>query len=284
MPITKLNEKSMLVTLKISQFTARKEDREVSKEIEETHQTKGDAGKYQKLLLNKKAIGNIQTIVGKARAFHYENTLPWGDEGSRLLPTKRYFTYASEMKVFNEKFQDEVENVIRNYDTLIEEAKERLGSMFKKSEYPTKDELRAKYDFRLNIYPVPDSDDFRLELNQNEINNMKAEMEENLKKIQENATKDIWKRLYKVVQHMANTLKEEDKQFQKSTVENIKILCDILPDLNIGEDGLLEEMRLEVIKKLTEQEPDTLRTDKIIRKDIADQAEELANKILSYTR
>ncbi len=280
--MSKITEKAVLVSLRISQFTGSKKDQKITKEVANNHNAQEDAGSYNKRLISKEAVGAIQTIAGKARVFHYENTLPWSDEGSRLLPTRRYMTYVSEIKQLEFEFNSKVDEVVEKYDEIIEEAKQRRGDMFDINEYPSKEELRKKYGFKFNIYPVPDSNDFRISLSQHEIDKMKEEMEDNMRQIQTNATKDIWKRLYDVVDHMAKTMKNEDKQFQKSTVDNIKELCEILPDLNITEDIMLEEMRKEIVESLTKVEPDVLRTDKVLRKDIGEQASEICRKMEAY--
>jgi hypothetical protein len=77
----KLSEKAMLVNLKISVWTARKFDPKVTQEIERSHNTRGDIGRFNKALVSLKSVKKYQVIAGEIRTFHYANTLPWGDEG-----------------------------------------------------------------------------------------------------------------------------------------------------------------------------------------------------------
>ena len=275
-----ISEKAVLVTLKISQFTKTKEDKSVSKEVEEAHKAKNDAGKYQKLLLSKEVTKEIQKIAGRARTFHYERTLPWGDEGTRLLPAKWYMDYISEMKKLEHEFNMKVFEL--DYQGAIEEAKQRLGDMFNENEYPDQKEFQEEYSFNYKVYPVPDKNDFRVNLSKEDIEIMKVELEENLQKTQVGVNKAVWRKLYDVVKKMSDTLGDEDKQFHKSLVDNIKSLCEILPELNILEDPLLETLKMEVVEKLTITSPEVLRDDIEKRNDVAKNAEDLAKRMSAY--
>lgn len=72
-----LTEKAMLVRLSISQWTARKYDKKISREVASLHNTSSDAGRYNKVLIAKQAIEAIQKIVSESRTYHYINTLAW---------------------------------------------------------------------------------------------------------------------------------------------------------------------------------------------------------------
>ncbi|MDA3813714.1 MAG: hypothetical protein PF570_05610, partial [Candidatus Cloacimonetes bacterium] len=109
-----LNDKAMLVYLNISIWTARKYDKKISTEVENKYGA-DEAGRYNKILIAKKNLSNIQKIISSARAFHYENTLPWSDNGGRLLPSANYFGYVKAIQCFKDDFEREVINFLRVY-------------------------------------------------------------------------------------------------------------------------------------------------------------------------
>jgi len=84
--MSNLNEKAMLVKLSVSQWTARKYDKKVSQEINDQYSAH-DAGRYNKVLIAQEEIKKISKVASQARSFHYFNTLPWDDNGSRILPS-----------------------------------------------------------------------------------------------------------------------------------------------------------------------------------------------------
>ena len=106
--------KKMLVYLNISFWAARKYDRKISQEIENQYNA-DDAGRYNKILIAKEHLANIQKIISAARTFHYENTLPWSDNGGRLLPSTNYFAYVKAIQCYKDDFEREVSNFIRVY-------------------------------------------------------------------------------------------------------------------------------------------------------------------------
>jgi len=276
-----IQKKGMIVYMQISTWTARKHDRKISREIEDQYQA-NEAGRYNKILIAKQFLSNIQKIVSNARSFHYENTLPWFDNGGRLLPAANYFDYIARIKEFKDKFEYEVNRFISMYSDYKVEARNRLNGMFKEEDYPDVETLFKKYAIITQINPIPDANDFRVTLNQNEVNNIKAAIEEQIKKSTNQAMSDLWMRLFKVVEHMVERLGKVDHKFKNSLVTNISELCELLPKLNITDDINLNTALNEIKTKLTEFSPTTLREDVTIRSKTAKEAEIILNKMKHY--
>ena len=276
-----LTEKTMLIYLNIGAWTARKYDQRVSKEIEDKYNSE-DAGRYNKLLIARDSIQNIQRIVSEARNFHYDNTLPWLDNGGRLLPAANYFDYVNSIRKFKDQYEMEVENFIKAYPALKDEAQHRLNNMFNEEDYPDLGTLRTKYSFSTQVSPVPVADDFRVNLNDDEIESIKASIEKQVQESTKSAMHDLWTRLFGVVQHMAERLSKEDNKFKNSLVNNINELCDLLPKLNITNNPELTKSVQEIESKLTAYDPQTLREDKTARNETAVEAQKILNKMRHY--
>jgi len=89
-----IQNSSMLVDLNIGVWTGRKMDKKVSAEIDASKNTKTQAGNYhKKLLAGTQKLDQIQKLVTAIRTWHYQQTLPWSDGGSRLLPMANFFDY-----------------------------------------------------------------------------------------------------------------------------------------------------------------------------------------------
>ena len=276
-----INEKAMLVYLNISFWTARKYDKRISQEIEDQYNA-DDAGRYNKILIAKEHLANIQKIISAARTFHYENTLPWSDNGGRLLPSANYFNYVKSIQCFKDDFEREVINFINVYPDLKEEARQRLNGMFDEEDYPDVNALETKFDIKNMILPVPEADDFRVSLNDDEVDSIKESLEKQVMNSTESAMKDLWQRLFKVVSHLAERLSDPDNKFKNSLVENISALCDLLPKLNITNDPKLTEAVDEIQQKLTINDSQTLRTDEAVRSKTAAEAQKIMNKMRQY--
>jgi hypothetical protein len=276
-----INEKGMLIYLNIAFWTARKYDKKISKEVENTYGA-DEAGRYNKILIAKEHLSNIQKIISAARTFHYENTLPWSDNGGRLLPSANYFGYVKAIQCFKDDFEREVINFLRVYPDLKDEAKQRLNGMFLEEDYPDVYTLESKFNIKSIILPVPEADDFRVNLTAYEVDSIKESLEEQVKKSTESAMNDLWKRLFKVVSHMSERLSDPDNKFKNTLVENIEDLCELLPKLNITKDPELDTALGEIRSKLTMNDPQTLRDNSIIRNKTAIEAQKIMNKMRPY--
>jgi hypothetical protein len=276
-----IQDKAMLVILSISMWTARKYDKTVSKEIDDLHQAQ-DAGRYNKLLIDNDAMKHITSLAGDIRTYHYKVTLPWLDNGTRLLPSALYFDYCKQMETFKKQFDISVEHFISEYDGHKDAAFQTLGSMFKDSDYPEKESLRNKFSFETTFLPVPSEDDFRIELNNAEMEKIKHDLEKSTAKLTEASVTALWTRLKGVVTSLHAKLSDENAIFRNSLIGNIYELCHILPDLNITQDEGINTLSKEVMELLDGIGADTLRKDKKVRKEIAIESKSILDKMNGY--
>ena len=273
-----LNDKAMLIYLNISFWTARKYDKRISQEIEDQYNA-DEAGRYNKILIAKEHLSNIQKIISAARTFHYENT---HDNGGRLLPSANYFNYVKSIQSFKDNFEREVTNFLRVYPNLKDEARQRLNGMFDEDDYPDVYILETKFNIKSIILPVPEADDFRVNLTDDEVEGVRTSIREQVEASTESAMKDLWKRLFKVVSHMSERLSDPENKFKNSLVENIEDLCELLPKLNITDDPGLAVAVNEIKAKLTKNDSQTLRDNDVIRNNTAFEAQKIMNKMRHY--
>lgn len=277
-----LSKKAMLVRLSISQWTARKYDKKVSQEVADKHHIYLDAGRYSKVLIAREEIKKIEKTANEARTFHYENTLPWRDDGARILPASNFDTYSQKMRELRSKFEHAVTLFCDNYPDLIQDARIKLNSLFNPSDYPAVNGVRRKFDFQVTIDPMPDAADFRVTLRDEDIQEIQQDIAKRMKHVQAEAMKDLWHRLHKVVSHMADRLSKTDAVFRNSLVGNLTELVNLLPRLNLAGDVELEAMRKQVEEKLCQHDAQTLRESPKIRQETADNAHSILDAMSGY--
>jgi len=276
-----ITEKAMLASLCISQWSARKHDKRVSQEVNERYNGK-DAGRFNKVLASKESLKEIQAAVSAARNFHMEQTLPWGDRGERLLPSKNYGAYNRQMRDYKQAFEDAVETFVSDYHTVIFEAKKTLGGLFNREDYPEPGQIQDKFEFKTVISPVPVAEDFRVQLSHEEIAAIQEDIEQRVMASNAAATCDLWQRLYEVVGHMVERLSDPDAVFRDSLVGNIVRLTDLLPRLNLHDDPALETMRRQIEASLCRYTPAQLRCDKQVRRQAATEAQNVLDAMTGY--
>ena len=283
-----LSSRAMLSALSISMWSAQKHDREASEEIATRHGAQVDAGRYHKVLLPKQALAEIKRIVSDARREHYFMTLPWDDNGYRVLPAAAYMEHTEKMRELANQFTPAVEALAQQFEKLVAEARVRLGGLFRAEDYPSPQELRSKFAFETRVMPLPDAGDFRVALGDEEKDRIKRQITAAVEASLQVASRELWQRLYEGVKHMAERLEaykvtEEgvEHPFRDSVVTNLVKLVDILPKLNVTRDPELERMADQVRTALL-VDPKQLRESEVARVDTAKAAIAIADRMSVY--
>lgn len=273
-----IHDKTMLINLSITKWSMRKHDKKISDEIEQKYSAT-EAGRYNKCLLAIECGKQISQIDTGARTFHYINTLPWSDNGARILPSKNYFEYVRKMSSIKDEREGYVRTFIQNFEVYKEESKLRLNGLYKESDYPAIYDLEDKYSFEYSITPIPSGNDFRIDIGGMEMQKIREELEEKVKISQGKAVQDLWYRLKDAIQHIVARLSDKDAVFRDSLIENIIELTQILPRLNFTDDPDLEDMRREIEQSICTVSPQNLRSDANLRKNTAKEAKVLMDKM-----
>ena len=269
-----LSDRALLVQLSVSQWTARKYDKRASKEVTDAHLAAAAAGRFNKSLLpmNDK-LDNIHKKTTLIRQKYYDNTVPWGIDGTMMLPTANYLSFMSEFRKEKGEWEYLVQDFLGDYDQMKLDAQRILGSLHDPADYPNGSELRHKFSMDMAVFPVPSSD-FRVSIGSEELTRIQQDVERRVKDAERTAMLDVWQRLFDRVKHMAEKLADPKAIFRDSMLENTRELCALLPRLNFNDDPNLEAMRQDVEGKLIKH-PDALRNDPDLRRDTATEAKKI---------
>ena len=278
---TNLSTRAMLVSLNISVWTARRYDKRVSEDVAKQHGTRREMGRYHKrLIADADSYARIKKLSQEVRDFHYTYTLPWANEGARILPAQAYMTYAPKLREYHQAFTQAVTDFSVEYPTLKSEAKVLLQDLYDEADYP--DDVTDRFDFKLSIFPLPDTGDFRIALTDGEVDYLKSQLEDNLTTTFTQANKEVWQRLYAAVHCAVERLSDPDAVFRDSLVSNLVDVCKVLPLLNVTSDVDLEAMRVKVEQDLTACSPQMLRDNERLRAGIAEKAASIQKAMSAY--
>jgi hypothetical protein len=285
-----LQDKAMLVSLNIAVWNGRKFDKEVSDEVCTTHDADLGIGRFTKMLLDPDALKPVQRVAAQARQDNYKFTSPWGQDGSRILPSAMYFKYMEMVRTVRPQFEDAVRVFIGEYPRLVIEAqrsaRHTLGKLYKAMDYPTQSQIERKFGFDVAVFPLPNSDDFRITLSGVETDRIKADIERRILHAQHLAMQDVWNRLHDSVSGMIEKLEgytgERKGAFRDSLIENIRELVDILPGLNITNDPHLDTSISTIKERLTGFDADTLRGVPYLRNKVVADAKAILENMAGY--
>jgi hypothetical protein len=278
-----ITERAMLAAVHISMWTATKHDKQISLEVATQHGAHQHSGRYNKKLLKEaEKLEALRALAGKIRAYFYQITLPWSDEGYRILPAHLYFDLSKKMQEFEHEFHSGVEEFVTAYPSYIDQVKPALNGLFRTADYPEARKIREKFDLRLEILPIPTGEDFRVALSEEQKQRISGQIDRTVREALARGTEDLWLRLRKVVVHMVDRLQDVDGRLYASVVDNVSELVDVLPQLNITQDAQLDAFVQEVKTKLCTYSARQLKQNESLRATTAFDAADIVSRISEF--
>ena len=281
---TQIHTRALLVWLQISTWSARKYDRSVSNKVNRDAGASDDAGRYNKFLLpgDAPSYKALVTLMSSIRAWHYNETLAWSDEGWRLLPTANYLKYADGLRQRQAEVDRAVDAFVLDYPALQASAIGRLNGLYKPEDYPDVSDLRSKFSIGLSYMPVPSAGDIRVDLASDQISAIETSILGKASASVDTAMRDAWQRLHAVVSAVVDRLSDPTAIFRDSLIGNTSELCEVLKRLNVTNDPDLERMRANVQASIASMAPDTLRISPVARQQTADKAKAILDSMAAF--
>jgi hypothetical protein len=156
----------------------------------------------------------------------------------------------------------------------------KLGQLFDRTEYPEAEDIRNKFRLRYTIMPVPEANDFRVDIAEDIRSEMEREYKQAYTSRVETAMNDAWSRLHTTLEHMVERLSGQDKKiFRDSLVDNAMELTSLLTKLNVTNDPKLEDARKQLEKSLVGVTPEDLRESPVLRQIVVDKVSQIMETI-----
>lgn len=256
---------AVLVDLEISIYSGRKQDKRTQAEVTAS---KGAASRraasvYKSLFAECKELDDINKFQARVRAEHYRMTQPWNDYGARLLPTSLLQEYKKTMNRLETEFDLLVGKFLDKYDTLVASAAFQLGTLFDRSEYPSRGQVANKFRINVSFSPLPTAGDFRLDIEAEVQRDLIEQYESRAVAQVTAATQDSWTRLYNALKRLSDRLvvEEDGKKriFHDTIVTGALEMCELLTHMNIMQDPSLEKARRKLEEVLSGVTPKELR-------------------------
>ncbi len=273
---------AMIGSLNISVWEARKLDKNTQAEVLANKGAKSRrAATVSKHLFSEcPSLEAIKTLRGEARVWFNNATLPWDDNGGRLITTAQYLRVMDQAAKYEQRFNDLLNIFVNVYGTEISKQAFEMGSLFDRSEYPPVSEVRGKFRFALSVSPVPLAGDFRVDIGNEAAAQLKAQYERALAERVSGAVADTWQRvkaqvewvherMTAVLEHDPDQVEEIPTTDNNGVVVSVEIkkkrrpklydsmleqgleLCAMLRDLNVTNDPRLEAARQDLETALT---------------------------------
>lgn len=242
-----LSSKAMVVKLSISRMGVSKKDEEVTTKVTNEYNTDRKAGTFNKKIFPKGTMDELNEICSKMRAYHTSVTLPWSDDGSRILPSKMFDEYNETMLRYKDKFNAFVDSFYNSYDEHLKKAMDTLGDMFNEDDYCTKEQIKGKFDIKFVYYPIPTSKDFRIDISTDNLSKIQEDIENDINSKYSHAMSSAWSKAKELIERLVSRLEDKDQQLKSRLIDSIKELLPVLETFNFTGDqkytDLIREIR-----------------------------------------
>jgi len=274
-----LSEKAVLVRLKIGRFQPYAYDESATRQVHESVGVER-AGRFNKRLLHKSerflAANSALTAV---YTHHNRLTLPWLDEGMRILPTDMYFQYNTDINKLVATADAAVKDLVDHWQEEIDRDRERLGALFNAADYP--DDISDRFYVSTSFFPVPSAGDFRVEIDEEDKLSLEKAVKEAEGKAAQHVIQSLIEPLEKAAEKLHVPIGDDGAKFRDSLITNIGEVASRMRKLNITGDHAIDEAidRIMAFVRRYENDIDVLRRGPTSRALAANEAEEMVKRL-----
>jgi len=281
-----ISARALLVNTTVRVWTGEKRDRAITREICNLKGAEDNAVRANKSLLGEHIHG-VQTAERAVRQTVNERTLPWMDDGARILKGAAFMAFTEAMAEPVRQFDAAVDAFIAAYPEIQHEARRRLGEAYAEPDFPAQSRLKERFGVRLIYLPVPSTADFRVNLSDDEIAAVRRNAEAALRGTVNDAVRALLDRLQEPVARMATRLRlfrrtsggKVQHPFRDSLVENVRAIVRLAPTLNLMDDPHIAALCADIERHLAAQDPDQLRNCPALRESVADEADAILRRM-----
>lgn len=287
-----IKDHALLVSLSVSKPQMTQKDAKATSDAERANNAHG-AGQYRKDLYPKSLVQPINMVESQARAYIESTTYPW-DRGQDMLPSARFMQFTERMGKFEIEFEQAVTAFLNNWGNVMMHAQASQGELFDPNAYPDLTDLRSAFRFRINYRPITDMTDFRVAMQEDELNTLKQQVEEATKESMNAVLRAPLERLKEVVARLHEVTGRTDREIINKKTGAVEVRSPIFRDSvceNIAEEinllhdfaGILPDDILSLAKTVadTTPHPQQLRDDPEKRREVNIQTTALLDSINS---
>lgn len=296
---------AVIGSINISVYTGRKKDKGTEQEVQESKgaRSRRAASVHKNLFAECAQLDAIIAHAAKARLWFNSVTLPWNDNGQRLIPTSAYFEISNDAQKYRAEFDKLVRAFVTAYSTEISKQAFALGAFFDRTEYLDVKDIASKFAFTITIQPVPLAGDFRVDVNNDLIAELQSQYEEDTKRCINEAMSDAWNRVRESVEHIRDRMtavmeytpgvtEEKDEttgeliitktrrpKLHESMIDKGLELCAVLSHLNVLNDPKLEEIRKDLERSLVHVDIKSLKESPEMQSSVKTKMDEILAKM-----
>ena len=251
-----------------------------------TAQRGQQAGNYNKIVIHADYLKPFRKIRSDTLTYVNEWTLPWL-ANLDVLPSKQVLDFGAHFRKKKSQWDTCVDKLSNQYpDEIQDEARNRLTnessgeSLFRVSDYLSKEDFLNKFSMTMRFIPLSDADDLdlRVHVGEQEAESIQRQVRADMEQELNDTHTELCLRIKEHVTHMRDILSSENPRIFDSMVDSVRQLADTIPALNFTGDQGLNDIASQI---QTELNPNTmlLRESEYEREVVSTKADDILRKL-----
>jgi hypothetical protein len=277
-----ISKTTVLVKLEMHSFGNSRKLRQSQYEVDGADKSMTSASRK---LLKSPELVQIRRLMGEARGFVVNSSLPFPIDAIHMVPYVRAEEVNFQLKRFAQKIEAAIEAFVETYDARVEEARAANPKVFNPLDYPPKSSVRKEFDFSYQFITIGVPEQQLHGLNPELI----AESRRNCERLWADAAEMTRQMQVEIMQELVGHLRErlEDdgsgkpKRFTSSTVENLTdFLRQFQSSMNVTEFSALGKLVQEAHAALRGSTAETLKDSAIQRDRVRQELAAIEKKLV----
>lgn len=238
--IPSLAERALLVRLKRNMYQPYAYDSGATALVEANTGVRR-AGRFNKrLLLDCYDLKDTNAAFNDVYQYVNHNTVPWLDDGVRMLPSHMYFEFTQGVRELIATAEGKARNLASKWDLLVQRDLARLGPLGDINDYPS--DIGSRFGIGLKFMPVPSTADFRVQISQDDMQSLNDAILEAEAGITKHLISEMLEPVRKAVEKLSIPIGQEGAIFRDSLLGNIMEQVQRAHKLNINNDPSVTKM------------------------------------------
>ena len=287
-----LASSAVLVSVDISVWSATKQDQGISDEVTTAKNADKSAGRYVKNLLanhpkHKAVVNYRQTIYNWLQ----RRTYKW-NQSQNLLPSVDVPKFKQEYHEHEIAFHGLVDSLTSDYDSIVSDMAFKQGTMFNRDDYPTKEQVHAKFSLNLYVSEVP-MNDFRCGIANDIADDLFNTYKKQAHGIIESIAQEQSERMVEVMESISHCcgvdesevngeVRTKRRKIYDTTIQKALEMCESFKRFNLNNDSGLEEARASLEKVLRGVKAEDIRDSDAVRHHVKEGIDDILSKFGSF--
>ena len=288
-----LASSAVLVSVDISVWSATKQDRGISDEVTTSKNADKSAGRYVKNLLanhpkHKAVVNYRQTIYNWLQ----RRTYRW-NQSQQLLPSIDVPKFKQEYHEHEIAFHALVDSLVTDYDSIVSDMAFKQGDMFNRTDYPAKEQVKAKFSLNLYVSEVP-TNDFRCGIAKDIADDLFTTLSNQAQGIIDSIAQEQSERMVEVMESISHCcgvdesevngeVRTKRRKIYEGTLQKARDYVESFKRFNLKNDSGLELARASLEKVLNGVKAEDIRDSDAVRHHVKEGIDDILSKFGSFT-